>query len=186
MKSFLLRLQMLAILVNCAYVCFSQHSGGNQGNPSKSINATSESISELNQLLQTASSPRKKADILYELANACLGNFKVDSSLYYSQEIRKIAIPDQYALGIGKYHLANAGAYFLRNKALEVSNHLDSACRLHLKVIGMKNKNRSFVLRIIISFNHLKLIAFELSLPVITDIHGHLHIFRGLTKQPNL
>ena len=50
----------------------------------------------------------------------------------------------------------------------------------------IRSKEVSPILRIIIPFNRLNLIAIELSLPVITDIHGHALIFHGLTKQPNI
>ena len=132
MKTLFFRLLSLSFLLCNLQMGYSQHKGDNQTSKkeSKALTPASPAIAELLQSLENATSTKTKADILYELGNAYLGKFKVDSSIYYAQALQQIAINEQYTLGIGKYHLLSAGASFLRNKGEAVMQHLDTAIKI--------------------------------------------------------
>ena len=126
MRKFFIRLFMLAVFLGCSQICLSQHPRGDLVR-GKSFTQPPVAIADLQHSLKTVSSPKKKADILYELANKYLAIFKVDSSIFYSRALLEISRQENYALGIGKYHLANAGACFLRNRGEDVLKELDTA-----------------------------------------------------------
>ena len=127
MKLLFLRLLLLVVFASYKQVSKSQHTSDNTSERVKTVVPLSNGVAELQLSLQRASSPRQKADILYELANTYLGIFKIDSSMHFSAQLRELAITNNYLLGLGKYHLVNAGACFLRNRGQEVLDHLDTA-----------------------------------------------------------
>ena len=127
MKRIVLCGLLLASFIGSSQLCLSQHAKTDRIAASKSVTTSPAAIPELFQLWQTTPLSRKKADVSYELANAYLNGFKVDSCLFYAQQLRQICLQLHYRPGIGKYHLAYAGASYLRGWTEQVSNHLDTA-----------------------------------------------------------
>lgn len=129
MKKYLSRFLWLIVCGFCAAAVHAQHTVEHIKAKNKSTYQPP-AITELLQSLKTTFSDKKIADLSYELANAYLGKFKVDSAIWYTKQVGNISQKNKYILGTGKYHLSYAGAFFLRNRSEEALLHLDTAIKI--------------------------------------------------------
>ena len=95
--------------------------------------AASNNIPALITSLQKKMPVSKKVDILYDVASGYLRSLKIDSALFYAQEIKTIADSAAYEAGLAKYYLARGSALFYRNKGAEVIQSLQQAISLFTK-----------------------------------------------------
>lgn len=70
--------------------------------------------------LNKATTPIAKADICFEISNLYSTRLKIDSAIYFANQVKAYSEPGNYATGIGKYHLVYAIALTYRAKNEEV------------------------------------------------------------------
>ncbi|MEO6539532.1 MAG: histidine kinase [Ferruginibacter sp.] len=77
--------------------------------------------------LEKATSAKAKADICFEISNNYSSRLKIDSAIYFANQVKEFSGQAKYETGIGKYHLALAIALTYRSKNDEVRQNASKA-----------------------------------------------------------
>jgi signal transduction histidine kinase len=71
-----------------------------------------------------------KADVAFELSRRFADALKIDSALYYAEKVKEYSEQDKYRIGLGKYHVALALAFYFRGKNDESKKNVLEAIRI--------------------------------------------------------
>ena len=87
-------------------------------------------IPPLQKALSKANSNKEKADISYEISKKYIDLLKVDSAIFFANQIQELSIAGNYQHGLGKYNLATSTALYLRRNYGEAEHHIRKAIDL--------------------------------------------------------
>ncbi|MES1219761.1 MAG: histidine kinase, partial [Bacteroidota bacterium] len=83
----------------------------------------SQSISSLKKDFEGAITAQAKADVCFNISRKYASSLKIDSAIYFANQVKEFSEKDNYKTGMGKYHLALSTAYNYRAlKDKSVSN----------------------------------------------------------------